>query len=177
MLEHFQQAFADLIASPELVIRVRDNPEIIRANYEVSDVEFHRLISIVNHPGMECNCMLYRANRLVPIAMNLPKLCQALGDDLNSLLSDYWSEFKRTDVHFLLESDRFLQFVFDKLERGSRVRERVGDVLEQEAAALRARIANSYSTENVKERQPTEDHEERRNFGTDKSPLRRGKFT
>lgn len=176
MLEHFQQAFADLTASPELVIRVREDPEILRARYEVSDLEFRRLIGIVNHPGMECNCMLYRANRLVPIAMNLPRLCEALGNDLNSLLSEYWSQYKRTDVHFLLESHRFLQFVFDKFGHGPRVSELLTDVLEQEAAALRARIADSSSTKNLKQPEPGQNHEESRHFGTDQSPLRRSKF-
>ena len=161
MLEHFQQAFADLTASPELVIRVRENPEVLRASYDLSDLEFQRVIGIVNHPGMECNCMLYRANRLVPIAMNLPRLCEALGNDLNSLLSEYWSQYTRTDVHFLLESHRFLEFIFDKFAHGPRVNKRLRKVLEQEAAALRARIADSYSTENLKE------HDEgSRNFGT-----------
>lgn len=60
---------------------------------------------------MEANCMLYRANRLAPVALNLPDTCEALGDDLTDLISDYWDGEPITDVHFLIEADRFCRFL------------------------------------------------------------------
>jgi len=64
MLVEFQQALADLTASPELCVRVRRDPSILHRNYELTEREWRRLVGIVRHPGMACACMVYRANRL-----------------------------------------------------------------------------------------------------------------
>jgi hypothetical protein len=58
--------------------------------------------------------MLYRANRLAPVAFNLPETCEALRKDLNRLLSAYWELEPKTDVHFLIEADRFCRFLQDQ---------------------------------------------------------------
>lgn len=60
--------------------------------------------------------MLYRANRLAPVALNLPATCKALGDDLNQLISKYWDSEPITDVNFLVEADRFCQFLLGQRE-------------------------------------------------------------
>jgi hypothetical protein len=145
MLIEFQQAFADLVASPELCIRVRENPEFLRERYELTERELNRLSGIVNHPGMECNCMLYRANRLIPLALNLPDLCKALGEHLRPLASAYWSEFPKTDVHFLVESNRFVDFVKREISDGKSFGEEVPPVLEREGDLLSQRLEASYT--------------------------------
>ena len=53
MLSHFQVAFADLIASPELIAWVRAEPEILRTRYDITDVEWRRLVSVIEQPGMQ----------------------------------------------------------------------------------------------------------------------------
>ncbi len=111
MLVDFQCALADLTASPELCRQVRKDPETLRRSYDLTPKEWRRLVSMVRSDGMAANCMLYRANRLAPIALNLPDTCTALGDDLNRLLSAYWDSEPITDVHFLVETDRFCQFL------------------------------------------------------------------
>jgi hypothetical protein len=111
MLVDFQIALAELTASPALCRRVRAAPEVLRERYNLTDKEWRRLSAIVASKGMEANCMLYRANRLAPIALNLPETCTALGDELNPLISAYWESEPRTDVHFLVEADRFCQFL------------------------------------------------------------------
>ena len=111
MLVDFQCALADLTASPELCRQVRKDPETLRRSYDLTPKEWRRLVSMVRSDGMAANCMLYRANRLAPIALNLPDTCTALGDDLNRLLSAYWDSEPITDVHFLVETDRFCRFL------------------------------------------------------------------
>jgi len=114
MLIEFQQAFADLVATPSLCVDVRKDPVILKQRYRLSDREWRRLVRIVNDRGMECNCMLYRANRLAPIALNLGHLCAELGDHLAPLLHEYWDTHNRINAHFLLECVEFCQFLLEK---------------------------------------------------------------
>lgn len=116
MLATFQRALADLTASPELCREVRKDPAILLTRYEVTEKEWRRLSAIAASRGMEANCMLYRANRLAPVALNLPRTCEALRDALNELLSRYWKAEPTTDVHFLVEADRFCRFIRDNVE-------------------------------------------------------------
>lgn len=111
MLIDFQRALADLTASPSLCRRVRREPQALRDMYDLTDKEWRRLVGVVGSRGMEANCMLYRANRLAPVALNLPCTCKALGDDLTRLISAYWESEPVTDVHFLIETDRFCRFL------------------------------------------------------------------
>jgi hypothetical protein len=60
---------------------------------------------------MEANCTLYRANRLIPVALNCPRTCDRLGDDLERLICLYWESEPSTNVHFLFEVDRFCRFL------------------------------------------------------------------
>jgi hypothetical protein len=118
MLDQFQQAFADLTASPTLVLRVRKDPATLYNDYELTDLEWRRLVSIANSPGMERNCMLYRANRLAPVVTYLPETSKLLGDDLRPVINEYWVAFPNTDNNFLIESRRFCDFVLRKIEVG-----------------------------------------------------------
>ena len=111
MLVEFQRALADLTASPELCRRVRKDSEVLNLDYDLTAKEWRRLVAVVMSDGMRANCILYRANRLAPIALNLPRTCSALGDDLNRIVSAYWDSEPITDVHFLVETDRFCRFL------------------------------------------------------------------
>jgi hypothetical protein len=105
-LAAFQTALADLAASPALVTAVRASPAVL-ARYTLTPKETARLSAIAASPGMHANCVLYRANRLAPLALNLPDTCAALADLLPALTAAYWAAEPRTDVHFLIEADRF----------------------------------------------------------------------
>ena len=144
MLDQFQQALSDLTASPDLVSRVRLEPEVLRESYTITEREWRRLVAVANHPGMACNCMLYRANRLAPVAITLPQLCRLLGKDLRGLLSEYWTLYPQTDVHFLLEAYRFCEIVRDKIGQGVVSAEKVLPTLKREMAALSSRIESTY---------------------------------
>jgi uncharacterized linocin/CFP29 family protein len=88
---------------------------------------------------MEANCMLYRANRLAPVALNLPETCEAIRDDLNRLISAYWESEPTTDVHFLVEADRFCQFLKSQSDLTPEARA----VLEREHALVAAKLTAS----------------------------------
>src|SRR5215831_1900665 len=118
MLTEFQQALCDLTASPQLCIEARKNPTILRERYELTDREAHRLIAIVRHRGMESACMIYRANRLAPLAMNVPDTCKVLGQSLRPLVEEFWKLHPETNVHFFIETYRFCLFLQAKLEAG-----------------------------------------------------------
>jgi hypothetical protein len=136
MLVEFQQAVADLTASPEFCISVRRDPAILRQRYELTEREWRRLVGIVQHPGMACACTVYRANRLAPLAMNLPLTCRALGKELRAVVSEYWATFPEGNVHFFIETDRFCRFLEAKLAEGVRFPAKVAPVLAQEAALI-----------------------------------------
>ena len=143
MLVEFQQALADLTALPELCQRVRRDPSILRQRYDLSDLEWRRLVGIVRHPGMACACIVYRANRLAPLAFNVPDTCRALGKDLRDVVSEYWARFPESTIHFFIETDRFCRFLRGKLATGADLRAEVGPVLEREAAAVAAALRES----------------------------------
>jgi hypothetical protein len=139
MLVDFQRALADLTASPALCRKVRGTPETLHDLYDLNEKEWRRLIEIVASKGMEANCMLYRANRLAPVALNLPRTCEVIRDDLNRLISAYWESEPTTDVHFLIEADRFCRF----LKAQSGLSRRARAVLAREHAVVAAKLAAS----------------------------------
>lgn len=139
MLADFQRALADLTASPALCREVRRDPAVLRARYALTDKEWRRLAGIAASRGMEANCMLYRANRLAPVALNLPETCEAIRDDLNRLISAYWESEPTTDVHFLIEAERFCRFLEARAELSPTARE----ALAREHAVVAAKLAAS----------------------------------
>ena len=115
-LVDFQTALADMTASPGFCRRVRRAPEILRDRYDLTDKEWRQLSTVASSKGMEANCMLYRANRLAPVALNLPETCEEIRDELESLISEYWESEPTTDVNFLVEADRFCHFLETRLD-------------------------------------------------------------
>ena len=146
MLVEFQQALADMVASPEFCRQVRVSPLLLRERYTLSEREFERLIKMVNHKAMALNCMLYRANRLAPLAMNLHELCTLLGTRLGPLLSEYALLYPNTNVHFYLECDRFCQFVRTKLREGYDLEPEARAALEEEHSKIRMGLVASYTS-------------------------------
>jgi len=136
MLVEFQQALADLTASPELCIAIRRDPSLLHERYKLTERERRRLVAIVEHPGMACSCMVYRANRLAPLALNIPQTCRALGKKLRSVVSEYWATFPEGNVHFFIEADRFCRFLKAKLAEGLSLPDEVGPILQRESAMV-----------------------------------------
>jgi hypothetical protein len=146
MLVEFQQALADLVASPEACRRARKNPEQLRLRYDLSPREYDRLVAMINHKGMAWNCMLYRANRLSPLVLNLPEFCRALGRRLGPLLSEYAERYPNTNVHFYLECDRFCRFIEGKLSEGYYLEPDALGVFSTEYANVKLSLAATSTT-------------------------------
>jgi hypothetical protein len=117
----------------------------LRQGYELTEREWHRLAGIVMHPGMECACIVYRANRLAPLAMNIPLTCRALGADLRAVVSEFWMAFPESNVHFFIETERFCRFLEAKLDEGRTFAPGVAAVLAQESAIITAALEESYT--------------------------------
>jgi hypothetical protein len=142
MLGAFQSALAELTASPALCRAVRADPAILTARFDLTPREAERLRGIVASKGMEANCILYRANRLAPVALNCPDLCRAMGPALlEEAFTAYWEAERRTDVHFLVETDRFCRFLSGRRDLPEGVRA----ALDREHAIVVARLAASRS--------------------------------
>ena len=146
MLVEFQQALADMVASPEFCRQIRAAPLLLRERYALSEREYERLITMVNHKAMALNCMLYRANRLAPLAMNLYEFCTLLGPRLGPLLSEYAILYPNTNVHFYLECDRFCQFILTKLKEGYELDPEARAALEEEHSKIKMGLMASYTT-------------------------------
>jgi len=145
MLIDFQQALADLTASPDLCLQVRRDAAALHGRYRLNERETRRLLAIVNHPGMECACIVYRANRLAPLALNLAETCRVLGAGLRDLVSDYWARHPEGNVHFFVETERFCRYLEGRLEAGATLPAALPAVLAREAAAVRAGLRESFT--------------------------------
>lgn len=152
MLADFQQALADLTASPAFCIAVRRNPAMLKGKYELTEREWRRLVKIVEHKGMVCACIVYRANRLAPLALNIPQTCKALGAELRDVVSEFWETFPETNVHFFVETHRFCCFLKVKIDAGRAFPPEVMAALERESAAVSVALQESY-TEQAGERE------------------------
>lgn len=145
MLVEFQQALADLVGSPEFCRNIRTDPIQLRSRYDLSQREYERLVAIINHKGMACNCMLYRANRLAPLALNLREFCRALGPRLGPILSEYSVLCPNTNVHFYLECERFCRFIVHKMQEGYDLEPDVRAIFEEEFLKIRLNLLATHT--------------------------------
>lgn len=144
MLAEFQQALVDLTASPLLSSRARQDPAFLRQRYQLTDREFRRLTGIVDAPGMEGACMVYRANRLAPLAINARETCRGLGPFLRAFVEEFWTAYPEANVHFLAEADRFCRFMESKITQGAVISKQAEEALASESAAVAAALAESH---------------------------------
>jgi len=75
----------------------------------------------------------------------LPQVCKALGDDLKTVLDDYWASYPNTNVHFILESYRFCEFLQQELSNGRVLPDAVGPTITAEMPSLSGRLSASYT--------------------------------
>src|SRR3981081_119963 len=87
----YQRALTTMIASPELCLRVRSDPNAALANYDLTPREHRRLAAVARQTGMSTSCTLHRVNRMTPIYSYLPLTCLLLGDDLMRETELFWS--------------------------------------------------------------------------------------
>jgi hypothetical protein len=111
----FQQALCDLIASPRLCLALRNTPENVLEDYDLTARERTRLMDIVWQRGMSTNCTLYRSNRVTPIYTLLNFTCRSLGDQLGPLLDQFWDAKEYQDGQFYSETERFAAFLRQRI--------------------------------------------------------------
>jgi hypothetical protein len=144
MLAEFQQALVDLTASPTLSSSVRLDPSVLDTRYKLTARERDRILGIVLHSGMACACMVYRSNRLAPLAMNVPRTCRALGPRLRGIVEEFWAAFPEANVHFFVEADRFCRFLQARIAEGRRFSTDVVEAVDMEGSAVAAALHESY---------------------------------
>lgn len=116
-LAAFQQTFAELAASPQLVLAVRRDPATALAGRDLSPREQHRLVRVAGHRGMEAQCSLYRITRLAALNSVLPLTLAALQEALRPLVDGYWEQHPIHEVQFLAEARRFLAYLEGQPDR------------------------------------------------------------
>ncbi|SKA18280.1 hypothetical protein SAMN04488128_1021402 [Chitinophaga eiseniae] len=114
----FQQALAALIASPELCVEARQQPDAVFASYDLTDRERKRLESVVFQRGMSVNCTLYRVNRITPIYTLLPYTCLLLGNRLMPLATAFWEACRQSDLQFKREIEGFADYLEQQIIQG-----------------------------------------------------------
>lgn len=115
----FQQALAALIASPELCVEARQQPDAAFAPYDLTDRERMRLATVVFQRGMSVNCTLYRVNRITPIYTLLPYTCLLLGDRLMPLATAFWEACRQSDLQFRREIEGFTDYLEKQITTGN----------------------------------------------------------
>jgi hypothetical protein len=133
-LAAFQRAICDLIASPELCLSLRADPEAALARYELSARERKRLSEVVWQRGMSTNCTLYRSNRVTPIYTLLNYTCRALGDEFALVIDRFWNAQEYQDRQFQSEVERFGAFLRRQIAAGVIASPFAGELLEFELA-------------------------------------------
>ena len=111
MLSDFQQAQAEITASAKWCLAIRQDPSLVEERYQLTPRERRQLLAMAHHPGMDCGCTLYRANRIGPLWDNLPRTLTALGERLEATLTAYWEDHPWPYRYGYLESDRFCRWL------------------------------------------------------------------
>jgi hypothetical protein len=140
MLSDFQQALAEITASPRFCLAVRRNASLLRERYQLSERERRQVLAMAQHPAMECACSLYRANRLAPLFRNLPGTLEALHDRLESTLNDYWEAHPWPYRYGYLESERFCHWL-EPLATARNAPAELARSWQSERRALRGRVS------------------------------------
>lgn len=105
--------------------------------------ELTPLAAMAAHRGGEGACIAYRANRLAPLASNLPRTCLALGPALRDIAADYRAAYPEGDAQVVIESERFCRYVAEQIDDGWPLPPGLAQALHEESAAIAAALAES----------------------------------
>jgi hypothetical protein len=134
-LASFQDALANLVASPELCGRLATDAPSVLKRYALDARERSRLVEVVSQRGMSINCTLYRAGRFEAVYTLLPMSCFVLGDRLRSELDEYWRFREHTDLQFRTEVACWTDFLRRRLREGRLTNPYLREVLAYEVVA------------------------------------------
>jgi hypothetical protein len=140
MLADFQQALADVSASAEWCSTLRLEHDRILKFYNLTPRELRQFLAVLRHPGMECQCSLYRMNRLSPLMLNLPGTVASMGEQMMPVILAYWAAHPWPFSHGYVECERFcawLRHAWPELMSGAAS----PAILREEELALNAAIS------------------------------------
>lgn len=109
--KEYQRAMADLLRLSELCQYVRAGGEDALKAYDLTDMERGRLHAVARHRGMNVNCTLYRAGRLVGITRRLPRTIELLRPVLREVFDAYVRACPDAAAEFDQEASCFAHFV------------------------------------------------------------------
>ncbi len=154
-LRDFQRAMCDLVADPELCLRLRQAPPTVLDRYELDERERWRLEEVVRQPGMSVNCSLYRANRIAPLHSSLPYSRVLLAERFGEQVSAFWRA-QPAQLHFEPEVEAFGGFLRERIENGEAENPYLLETLEFELAFNALRLApRRRLLAELRERQPS----------------------
>ncbi|WP_142684717.1 hypothetical protein [Chitinophaga polysaccharea] len=130
----FQKALTDLIASPQLCLQLRNDPQAVLLQYDLTNRERLRLRTVVYQRGMSVSCTLYRVNRITPVYTMLPYTCFLLGAQLMPVIEEFWAIDNRSDLQFKREISIFGEFLLQKLLSGELVNPYLREIVVMELA-------------------------------------------
>jgi hypothetical protein len=110
-LDGFYSSLAALIRDPGLIRRTRSGDHDWLLEFDLSFAERERILVMAGQAGMEVMCSLYRSNRLAALVDTVPAIVRALGDRLESTVSDFWAVNPGSDLQFRTEAVAFCGFV------------------------------------------------------------------
>lgn len=140
-IAEFQRAFADLIASPERCVGLRDGAAEALAEYDLTPRERQRLTVMARDEAMSINCSLYRVNRLIPVYSVLPHSCRLLAGRLMNELDAFWAASRHATLQYRWESWRFGLWLQERIAAGLLPDGPVEDAVRLELAIFDAQAA------------------------------------
>lgn len=151
--EDFQRAYADLIRQPAQCRALNSGQTVMLDHYTLDVDERQRLQFLARHHGMQVNCMLYRASRLVGITRRLPFTIDLLGTRFRAVFDDYLMQQPDAPAEFDQEAQHFAQFIGLCLQRREQHWPDVDQLRESLARELRA-LSSENASDTASQRAP-----------------------
>jgi len=146
-IAQFQKALYQMIADIPTCIAVRSGNKKFLSNFELTNKERRRLLSVSMQPGMNTNCTLFRMNRVTPLYTSMPNICKMLQKKLLDILLEFWEKHPKSTLQYKEEIKLFYFFLKNKIEDNSISIQYLDKILEFEGKINELRFDDSYTTE------------------------------
>ncbi len=139
-LQGFQQALADLVASPEMRALACQDPDAAFARYQLNSKDRRRLEALAHdRRGMGAGNLIHNSFRLGLVAETLPKTLNLLGPARSEpLLKKYWHTTPPKDFRYSNEAFRFADHLRLQQDEGELDEPFLEEVLNFELTTLSA---------------------------------------
>lgn len=135
-LRAFQRAVVELTIAPEKTLSLRAADRSVFASYDLTELEWERLFSIVRQPGIKAHCSLSRGNRFEMIGSVFPMTCVLLEPCLRDLLNELWKKHPPTNYQLAGEEMIFAEMIEERLASGELSVEYLKEVFQYEVVCL-----------------------------------------